>query len=50
MQQRDRNLVTSGLGRMVVQDGVTVQIQIYRLEHEAEWVLEVVNAGGTSIV
>ena len=50
MQQRDPNIVTSGLGATVTRDGVTVQVHIYRLEKEAEWVLEVVNAAGTSIV
>ena len=50
MQQRDPNIVTSGLGREVTEAGVNVQVHIFRLEHEAEWVLEVVNAAGTSIV
>ena len=50
MQQRDLNIVTSGLGGTVTRDGVTVQVHIYRLEHDTEWVLEVVNAAGTSIV
>ena len=50
MQQRDPNIVTSGLGQQVTEDGVTVQVHIYRLEHEAEWMLEVVNAANTSIV
>ncbi len=50
MQQRDPNLVTSGLGREVTESGVTVNVHIYRLEHEQDWVLEVVNAAGTSIV
>ena len=50
MQQRDPNIVTSGLGRTVTENGITVQVHIYRLEHEAEWMLEVINAANTSIV
>ena len=50
MQQRDPHIVTSGLGREVTEAGVTVQVHIFRLEHEQGWVLEVVNAAGTSIV
>ena len=50
MEQRDPNIVTSRLSRTVTQAGVTVKVQIYRLEHEAEWVLEVVNEARTSIV
>ena len=43
MQQHDPNIATSGLSRAVTQDGVTVKVQIYRLEHEADWVPEAVN-------
>jgi uncharacterized protein len=50
MEQRDPNIVTSGLSRHVTQNGITVELCIYRLEEEAEWSLEVVNAAGTSIV
>ena len=50
MQQRDPTIVTSGLGGKVTEGGVTVQVHIFRLEHEQGWVLEVVNAAGTSIV
>lgn len=50
MQERDPNIVNSGLSRRVTQDGVTVQVCIYRLEDEKEWALEVVNSAGTSIV
>jgi hypothetical protein len=34
----------------VEKDGVTVEVWIIRLEHETEWLLEVVNSAGTSIV
>ena len=50
MQDRDPDLVTSGLSRTITVDGVTVEVNIYRLEHDAQWALEVVNAEGTSTV
>ena len=50
MEERVPNIVTSGLSRNMTQDGITVELCIYRLEEEAEWTLEVVNAAGTSIV
>jgi hypothetical protein len=50
MEEREPNLVTSGLSRHVTRDGITVQLCIYRLETNAEWSLEVVNSAGTSIV
>ena len=50
MRQRDPNLVTSGLSGVVTQDGIKVEICIYRLEHEKLWTLEVVNAAGASVV
>ena len=50
MPDRDPNIVTSGLSRTVTVDGVTVVVNIYRLEHEPQWALEVVNEIGTSTV
>ena len=50
MEEREPNLVTSGLSRHVTRDGITVQLCIYRLETNPEWSLEVVNSAGTSIV
>ena len=50
MSDRDPNIVTSGLSRTVTVDGVTVVVNIYRLEHEPQWALEVVNEIGTSTV
>jgi hypothetical protein len=50
MQEREPNLVTSRLSRLVVQDGVSVELCIYRLENDPCWSLEVVNNAGTSIV
>lgn len=50
MEDRIPNIVTSGLSRRVIRDGITVELAIYRLESGTEWSLEVVNAAGTSIV
>jgi hypothetical protein len=50
MTERDPNIVYSNLSRKVTRDGVTVEVVIGRLEGEAEWSLEVVNAKSTSIV
>ena len=50
MPYRDPNIVNSGLSRTVTVDGVTVMVNIYRLEHDAQWALEVVNQVGTSTV
>ena len=51
MSDADPNIVTSSLSRGVTGDGITVRVEIYRLEHEpGKWVLEVVNAAGTSTV
>lgn len=50
MEGRDPNIVTSGLSRTVTQDGVTVELGIYRLEHDPKWAMEVVNQAGTSTV
>jgi hypothetical protein len=50
MDQREPNLIRSGLSRTVTKDGVTVEVSIVRLENETEWSLEMVNTSGTSIV
>jgi uncharacterized protein len=50
MIERDPNIVKSGLSRTVKKDGVTVEVSIIRLEHQAEWSLEVINSTATSIV
>lgn len=50
MPDRNPNIVTSGLSRTVTIDGVTVEVQIYRLEHDPQWALEVTNDEGTSTV
>jgi hypothetical protein len=50
MSERDPNIVKSSLSRTVTRDGITVRIEIVRLEGETRWSLEVVNAANTSIV
>jgi hypothetical protein len=50
MQERDPNLVTSGLSKVVTKGGVKLQVNILRLEHETEWSLEVVSPDGASTV
>lgn len=50
MSERDPNIVTSGLSRTVQRDGITVDVNIYRLEEKPGWALEVVNEKGTSTV
>lgn len=46
----DPNLVTSSYSGIVTDEGITVRLEIYRLEHESDWTLEVINDAGTSIV
>lgn len=50
MQEREPNIVTSGLSRRITRDGISVALEIYRLESDPDWSLEVVNNRGTSIV
>lgn len=50
MADHDPHLVISGLSGTVTQDGVTVEVNIIRLEDEPDWSLEVVNSSGTSTV
>jgi uncharacterized protein len=47
---RDPKIVKSNLSRTVKRDGVTVEVWIFRLDHETEWLLEVVNSAGSSII
>jgi len=46
----DPNLVISGLSRQVSVEGHEFQIDIYRIETEPKWSIEVVDEEGTSIV
>mgnify|MGYP006194117395 CR=1 FL=1 len=50
MKDRDPNIIVSGHSQTFNKDGVTVEVHIYRLEHDPKWALEVVNDHGTSIV
>jgi hypothetical protein len=50
MSDRDPNLVNSSLSGSQSKDGISVEVNIFRLEHEDQWTLEVVNEKGTSIV
>ena len=44
------NLVTSGKSKRIVVDGYSFSIDIYRLETDPTWTLEVVDHHGTSHV
>lgn len=50
MSDRDPNILYSSRSRLVAIDGVTVDVKIYRLEHDPRWALEVINGEGTSTV
>lgn len=43
MNERDPNIVTSSLSGIVTEQGVTVRVNIIRLENEPGWSLEVEN-------
>ena len=46
----DPNIVSSSLSRRIIVEGHNLQIDIYRLETESEWSLEIVDEEGTSTV
>ncbi len=46
----DPNLVTSGLSERITVERHVIRIEIYKLEHEKSWTLEIVDDEGTSIV
>jgi len=46
----DPELVRSSFSGPVTRQAVTVRLEIYRLEDDPKWVLEVVSAHGTSTV
>ena len=50
ISMRDPNIVYSGLSRSMRVDGMELRIEIYRLEGEPLWALEVVDAEGTCTV
>lgn len=43
-------IITSRLSRKITRDGMTVDVQIYRGELDAVWVLEVIDQAGGSTV
>jgi hypothetical protein len=45
----DPKIITSPLSGPYSEGGLTVDVQIYRVEHE-KWVLEVIDCAGTSTV
>jgi hypothetical protein len=50
MDEDEPNLVNSGKSQHVVVDGYPFSIEIYRLETDKTWTLEVVDHAGTSHV
>jgi hypothetical protein len=43
-------IINSPLSQLSMRDGTTIDIQIYRGEHEEGWILEVIDAEGGSTV
>ena len=43
-------IITSQLSQKITRDGTTIEVLIYRGEHEATWILEVVDSAGGSTV
>jgi hypothetical protein len=39
-------IITSQLSQKITRDGTTIEVLIYRGEHEATWLLEVVDSAG----
>jgi len=46
----DPKIIDSPLSRIVEEDGVSVDVRIYRLEDDTEWLLEIVATDGNSTV
>jgi len=46
----DPNIINSGLSRRVTVEGYNFSIEIYKLENDLKWMLEVVDEEGTSTV
>ena len=46
----DPDIIYSGLSREIEENGVHLQIEIYRLKRDPHWILEVVDKDGTSTV
>jgi uncharacterized protein len=43
-------IITSQLSQKITRDGTTIEVLIYRGEHDATWILEVVDSAGGSTV
>jgi len=43
-------IINSPLSQKLSRDGITIEVMIYRGEHEAEWILEVIDHAGGSTV
>ncbi|TCM16500.1 hypothetical protein EDF56_10779 [Novosphingobium sp. PhB165] len=50
MADNDPPITVSPLSRMVSEDGITVRVEIFKLEADEGWTLEVINEAGTSTV
>ena len=50
MADRDPNLLHSSLSGNMTRDGITIDVQIYKVENVPGWALEVINHNGTSTV
>jgi hypothetical protein len=50
MTEEEPEIIHSLLSREITQDGITVQVHIYRGEHDDGWILEVVDDNRTSTV
>ena len=48
--ERDPELVRSTYSGSATREGITVRLEIYRLDGDPQWILEVVNENGTSTV
>lgn len=44
------NIINSGLGGNITVEGHVFTVEIYRLENDPDWILEVVDCKGTSTV
>lgn len=48
--EREPNLIVSSASQRIVEDGIPLKVDIYKLEGGEGWSLEVVTEDGTSIV
>ena len=46
----DPNIIYSSLGDHITVDGQEFKVEIYRLENNPDWILEVIDQDGTSTV